>query len=622
MNIKRIFYVILALVLIVSLSACAGASAVPSSIDSEGKFVYAIVRGEEASTTEETVAKKLRSSMKENFDCSITIIKDVVLDDFDGNYEILVGNTNREESAEALELLKSNRLNHNYDFIVAVLNDKICIQAIESDMLTLAGDWFIANYCGSLEDWGKLTTDFCFIYEAEVGSLSNVKINGADLGLYSTTLPRKCSYLVGLPAEEYREFLSGYGYSVSFIEEQVDEHPEYEILYGDCDAKASKSVKVEGDNYVIKVVGNKVVIKGGSDLATNRAGRAFLDEIKKAFLNNTEINWSDGYTINGKYDSEEDGTFILTWNDEFEGNTVDYNKWSGYNNEAAKDPTDSCLGGKIYTQNVTGETNYKGTLEHDLYYVADGKMAIGTMRLNDTDFISSRAGTFSTMIFRYGVLEVYQKIADTPANGSLWVNGGNFTEDSYLRFGKEAIVRSAMTEIDLLENFGSPNSFASNVHRWWGETSATGKNTNHHNSMDGDAQYAAKSDNSKRFDYTERYGDMLHEDYHYYSFYWGPDYIKFAFDGKIFCDYRYTSEDSVSVHQSMGYFLTGCSMGEPAYGKTYNRDNHATYLEHSMDFIRIYQIENENSQMITAWPEKQKTGTTNVVFPNNSIGGY
>jgi len=140
--------------------------------------------------------------------------------------------------------------------------------------------------------------------------------------------------------------------------------------------------------------------------------------------------------------------------------------------------------------------------------------------------------------------------------------------------------------------------------------------------MDGKAQYNANSDNPKRFEYTDRYGDMIHEDYHYYTFYWGPDFIKFAFDGKIYCDYQFTGEDSVSVHRSFGYFLTDCSMGDPAYGVTYNKDKHAAYLEHKLDFIRIYQIEEQNSQMITAWPEKQKNGTRKVVFPDNSIGTY
>ena len=621
MKIKSIICFVLAVLLTVSLSACAGAS-VPTGVNDEGKFVYAVVRGAEATTTEDTVAKELRSNMKENFDCTISILKDSAVEDFDGNYEILVGNTDREESAKALSMLKENRLNHNFDFIVAVIDDKICIQAVEDATLKMAGEWFVANFCGSLDDFKKLTKNYSFIYEAQVGEAGNITINGNSLGMFSTTLPRKCSYLVGLAAEEYRNYLTNYGFNIALVEDKVDEHPEYELLYGDVDNEVSKSVKVEGDNYVIKVVGNKVVIKGGSDLATHRAGKAFLDEIKKAVENKTTLALSDGYTVNGKYDANEDNAFLLTWYDEFEGSSLDYTKWSGYTNEVTKDPTASCLGGKIYIQNVTGDTNYKGKLDRDMFYVSDGNLTLGTMRLNDTDFMSTRAGTYNTMIFRYGVMEVYQKVADTPANSSLWVNGGNFTDDSKLRFGSEAVSRSAMTEIDLLENFGNPEAFASNVHRWWGETTATGRSGNYHNSMDGEAQYSANSDNSKRFDYTLRYGDKLHEDYHYYSFYWGPDYIKFAFDGKIYCDYRFTGEDSVSIHHSMGYFLTGNSMGEPAYGVTYNKDKHATYLEHKIDFIRIYQMEEENSQMITAWPEKQKTGTSKVIFPDNPVGGY
>ena len=85
---------------------------------------------------------------------------------------------------------------------------------------------------------------------------------------------------------------------------------------------------MEGDNYVIKVVGKKIVVKGGNDLSTRAACDRLLDEIKKAEDGNG-FNWSDGYVLNGKYE-ESENTYKLTFNDEFNGSAVDYSKWGKY----------------------------------------------------------------------------------------------------------------------------------------------------------------------------------------------------------------------------------------------------------------------------------------------------
>ena len=89
-KIKSLVCFILAIIMVASLSACAGAS-VPASIDDEGAFVYAITRAFEATSEAELAAKELRLKLKETFDCKITIRKDAAIEDYDDNYEILVG---------------------------------------------------------------------------------------------------------------------------------------------------------------------------------------------------------------------------------------------------------------------------------------------------------------------------------------------------------------------------------------------------------------------------------------------------------------------------------------------------------------------------------------------------
>ena len=69
----------------------------------------------------------------------------------------------------------------------------------------------------------------------------------------------------------------------------------------------------------------------------------------------------------------------------------------------------------------------------------------------------------------------------------------------------------------------------------------------------------------------------------------------------------------------MNYFITSCGMGSAAYGATYNKNEDGDYYEHKIDYIRIYQSEAQNSQMIKAWSEMQENGTRTVVFKNNPI---
>ncbi len=619
-KIKGIVCFILAVIMVVSLSACAGAS-VPASIDEEGTFVYAITRAFEPTNEAETAAKELRLLLKETFDCKISIFKDAALDDYDGNYEILIGDTDREESAIAKQRLLDNRINCSSDFIVAVIDDKICIQTVNNKMMPKAAEWFMTNFCQTPEDWAKLKKNYEFIYAPESPALNNT-VAGADLSKFTIVLPRKTSMLHGLIVDEYIKYYDQHDYILKEAED-MDAEDEYEILIGDCDRPASKGVTVEGDNYVIKVVGKKLVVKGGSDLATWRGFKALFEEVKANEGKEVGINWADGYTINGKYDAAEKGTFTLNWNDEFEGSTIDLTKWSDYRS-GQTEVSASCLGGKFYHVNVRGESAYEGSDKRGLIHQTDGELVCGTKRVNDIDFITSQISTYWTMTWKYGVMDIYAKLAPDPAYTTYWANGASVgTEEFMKRFGGIEQNRVCMTEIDILENYSRPHEYGSTVHWWWAAYNADGTpntGTNGHKGLGGNAIFKRGTENSAYLEYNqEKYGDLLPDDYHMYSFYWDDKSIKWAFDGKIFMNYEYKDHESVSVHCLMNYFISSCAMGSPTYGYTYSKDEHEDYYEHRMDYIRIYQTDAVNSQMVTAWPEKQENGTPVIRYPENSL---
>ncbi|MBR2044500.1 MAG: hypothetical protein IJ946_09230 [Clostridia bacterium] len=622
MNIKRILCLVLAVVMVASLAACTG-SAVSVKVNDEGEFAYSVVRafGKEFQEVEDA-AKQIRISMKENFGCKVKIAFDTAYDDFEGNYEILVGDTKRVESQEAKDKLINNRLNNASDFIVAVIGDKICIQAVNPKMVKVAADWFVLNYCGSIDDFKQLYKGYEFIYAPEGNSVDST-IAGENISKFTFVLPRKTSMLHGLAVDEILEFYDKNAYA-TFDAEDMDAEAEYEVLVGDCDRPASKGVIVEGDNYVIKVIGKKLVIKGGSDLATWRAVKAFYDELLKSKETKTPFNWADGHTINGKYDANEEGVYTLNWSDEFDSSTIDLNKWSDY--RTGKDTVNtSALGGNFYQVNVRGESKYEGSEKKNLIHQADGYMVCGTKRVNDKDFITSQISTYWTMTFKYGVMDIYSKLAPDPAYTTYWANGAATSDKNWQkRFGGQAQDRYCMTEIDILENYSRPHEYGSTIHWWWSAYNADGtKNTgtNGHTGLGGNALYKKGGENSAYLIYDQaKYGDLLPDDFHMYSFYWDDECFKFAFDGKIFMRYYFKNHDSVSVHCLMNYLISSCAMGSANYGYTYSKDKHEDYYEHKIDYIRLYQTDAINSQLVTAWPETQANGTPTIRYPENTLG--
>ncbi len=616
---KRIITVILAIAMVISLSACSAVQAtpVPSGVNAEGRFVYAITRpGDVSSSIIDSGARDIRTAIKDNFDVKVTYVKDTAYEDSDDNYEILIGNTNRPESAQALEMLKSNRTNNANDFIVVVINDKICIQAVTDTYVKYACDWFIHNFCQSTKTWANLKTDYKFIYEAPASTIHN-KVNGNDLSVYSLVLPRYSAYIYGVVAEDIIDIYNKNSYKLTILAD-TDAQTEYEILVGNCNRDVSNSINVEGDNFIIKAVGNKLVVKGGSDLATRAALEYLYNEINTSISTQNFFNWADGHTINGKYDATVQGAYTLNWNDEFEGSTIDLNKWGDYNNEANGDAGGSCLGGTVYWQNVYGDSKYKGSNLQDLLYTADGNLHMRAQKVTDVDFVGAQISTYWTMMYRYGIIEIRANLADVPAPVSLWLNGANVPPKE--RFGDQS--RACMTEIDILENYGSDASYGSAIHRWWSKYNKNDIGAGSgHNGIGGNPLYTGDSTNNHTVKFTEKYGEDLTADFHIFSLYWDENCYKFALDGRKYFDYQFADNESVSVHCLMNYFIMRCRMGLATYGTTYRPGEHPLTSEALVDYVRIFQSTDLDPQMVTAWPQKQETGESKVFYPDNAIGG-
>lgn len=532
------------------------------SVDSAtGKFAYSIVRPKNTELTVlDDLAKEMRTSLKEAFNVTVPMRYDVAKKDFDGNLEILIGDTDREESADALKELKENRKTSYGDFIVKVNGDKICINAQNDQTIGLAVEFFIDTFCKDSESWNLLYDGYKFIYEGKITG-GHSTVGDTALASYTVIHPRDMELIYGNALTELQEYLSeSQLYVLKTADDRTDE-TENEILVGDVNRTASKEVKVEGNNYIIKVVGKKLVIKGGNSLALMQA----LIDLKQMFKDAAKsggLVFDENYEKTGTYSSENKG-YAYTWGDEFNTNSFDHYWWVDYPDFRYGKTHKSCLGGSVICKATENA------------YVKDGCLVMYTDRINDTDFTRCTVSTFGTMMYRYGLIEIRAKLAEAPASTGLWA----FTNQ---------IGYGGMTEYDILENFGKPDSFAANLHRWWDKDTDFG-----HTALDV-ATYREK----KKYTLSDSVDKALSDSFHVYSMEWTDREIKFAVDGKPFFTYSLDDDQNVDIRRIPAYFLMSCHMGAADYGVSISLDD-PKHQEALVDYVRLYQRNDIDSQLFT-----------------------
>ncbi len=184
-------------------------------------------------------------------------------------YEILLGNTNREESLTVLDSLKYD------DYKITAVGKKIVITAHNEAALEKAVEHFIAD----LENM-KDGDDLCFTAENECFydhkyPMDECIISGVPVGEYKLVIDRSAPTFIkntyGIIVERIRD-ASG---DVIEVVKDSKEESEYEIIFGET--TRSESSKYYSDSsyfkeneYTIDVVGNKIVVAGCNDEFTMR----------------------------------------------------------------------------------------------------------------------------------------------------------------------------------------------------------------------------------------------------------------------------------------------------------------------------------------------------------------
>ncbi|MCL2517379.1 MAG: hypothetical protein FWF15_02335, partial [Oscillospiraceae bacterium] len=110
----------------------------------DGKFMFTVIRGEDAPPDETSAFIKLRKELAAKTGLDVTMTTDWVKKDEEvpkDTYEILVGTTNRDESIAAYNKLGIK------DFLIGFYGNRIVITAGEPDIVMEAVDFFIAQFC-------------------------------------------------------------------------------------------------------------------------------------------------------------------------------------------------------------------------------------------------------------------------------------------------------------------------------------------------------------------------------------------------------------------------------------------------------------------------------------------
>lgn len=222
----------------------------------------------------------LRRSIEGKFDVLIKIESDWSRDNKENNTvestpdvrEFLIGNTNRAETRALAEEYK----NLGYGYVIKAVNGKIVIWATEDAALTAALNYFGETFLGT--DTLEFTEGFTYVWS----------LNGEGMPLtvianeYSIICPQKtanrvwnASDMLALKLEE----LSGTKPNVESDTKDTDK-TDKEILIGSTDRPESAIDGIGYMDYVIRIKDDKIVLFGGSPLATQSAVEKFISIIK------------------------------------------------------------------------------------------------------------------------------------------------------------------------------------------------------------------------------------------------------------------------------------------------------------------------------------------------------
>lgn len=239
---------------------------------SGGVTEYAIVRSSLGTSATTAISLKLKNAMAE-IAPEIQLKEDFLLgNDKPGEFEILLGETNREESLAVLDTLKYD------DYKIEVVGKKVVIAAHNDEALADAVDYFIENIIslgadGALKLSSKQDYKYDHPYPAE-----NLTIGGVHISEYKIVVAKMTEQVIKNNSKLLMETIrEATGVELPIVKDS-EEPTANEIILGNTNREESGRLygKTYGEReYAIDVTGNKITLAGANDEFTMR--KAIID---------------------------------------------------------------------------------------------------------------------------------------------------------------------------------------------------------------------------------------------------------------------------------------------------------------------------------------------------------
>ena len=525
-------------------------------INADNESVYRIVRPENCNENITALATTVFKQMKNVLGVPVRQVADT--EDGADTYEILIGDTNRSESASALEYLKEQKGGRYQDYIICTSGKKIVINAFTEETLTKAVNVFCETYIKKEGIKGGISH-----LVATEGSFTDITINGKSIKDFYIVRPHyNSSYLTQMQLEEMTtKVAEKTGYMLKIEEDAYKTEGAMEIIVGNTNRSGVEAIG-NTDTYSIKVSGNKIYLNGGSPYATAMA----VSEFSKMLLSGSV---TDANSVEGSYETTAAGYdsasyYKPQWLDDFDYSEIGVNGVSSQKWWIISDDKE-----KFHAEGHNGKTSIRSVLP-DVLRVEDGKLLMSA-KYDDNYYYGAMLRSPYSLVYRYGYIE---QSALLPNGGGLWSSlwtvsaGGDYCGQ----------------EIDINECFGNAKVVAANAHTWPGDDAiAAGWE---HTALDG------KYDNAKKYACPD--GKTFGDDFHTFGYLWTDTELTFTCDGKVYFSYTINQDDQQEVaafntDQILILSLaTGfASNGDlPEEGMSYWNESNTLKI----DYVHLYQI--------------------------------
>lgn len=547
----------------------------------DGAAAYRIVRpdnldngGALSSAVYKAFKDKLGATAKHDSDTSWT----------DEAAEILIGNTNREASSVAFELLLQNSTNRYDEFMICTIGDDIAIVGMTPTATEKAVDYFIENYMNSETVSGGIN----YVHNTS-RNYSDVAIFG-NTNLYGISIVRpiyNVSYVTQIQTDKLIElFKTKTGYELYEANDQTasttgnstdgsgtltqNTPAKYEIIIGNCVRDGVKNIS-DYNEYEIRIEESKIFLNGGSPYATALAVSEFAKLIESGTSITPELTVTAGnYATDVKgYDTAS--YYTPTWKEDFDRDSVDTKTWS--------------LNLDVASGYANGDkSTYRGSSLLKNNYIQDGKFYINGVT-DDKGYYGGLIDTHEKFCYKYGYIEL--SCIKPKGNGfwtSLWTNSyssGNLGPENV----KEL---TYFSETDVEECYGEGGNWVyGNTYAW---PTQYGKDSGIVVVPDGKIGHI-HINNKKNCDDDRGYW----MDFHTFGFEWNEDYtVAFTVDGKPWVEWQLREGPERVAYSYPVYLKLSMACGTSGKFPTdeYEQKNTNKYIT---EYVHIYQTKGQKT---------------------------